>query len=119
MSAFGFKAEPTSPLQLTTSARVQPRQTADGTGSKAVGLWSEMLRKLTLIAGLLGALMLPIGTVTGAYTRHSQSGYCQYQYEHCLIRCGVIVRKCIPGCERLLHHCKTPLPNIGELTGER
>jgi hypothetical protein len=79
----------------------------------------EMLRTFALIAGLLGALMLPVGTATGAYTRHSQSGYCQYQYQHCLIRCGVIVRKCPRGCERLLHHCKTPLPNIGELTGER
>jgi hypothetical protein len=77
-----------------------------------------MLRKFALIAGL--AMMLPLGAATVAFsTGHSQAGFCQYQYKHCLVRCGVIIRKCVPGCERQLHHCKTSFPNLGELTGTR
>ena len=70
----------------------------------------------SLIAALSATLTVALVAVS---TGHSQSGFCQYQYKHCLVRCGVIIRKCVPGCERQLHHCRTSYPNLGELTGTR
>jgi hypothetical protein len=67
---------------------------------------------------LIAALSATITVALVAFSAgHSQAGFCQYQYKHCLIRCGVIIRKCVRDCERQLHHCKTSNPNLGELTG--
>jgi hypothetical protein len=30
-----------------------------------------------------------------------------------------IKRRCFPACRMQLHHCKTPDPHLGELTGTR
>jgi hypothetical protein len=69
---------------------------------------------------LITALSATITVALVAFSAgHSQAGFCQYQYKNCLVRCGVIIRKCVPGCERQLHHCKTSYPNLGELTGTR
>jgi hypothetical protein len=70
----------------------------------------------SLIVALSASLTFAVVALS---TDPSQAGFCQYQYKHCLVRCGVIIRKCVPGCERQLHHCKTPRPNLGELTGTR
>jgi hypothetical protein len=77
------------------------------------GPWAYMR---SLIAALSASLSVALVAFSAS---HSQAGFCQYQYKHCLVRCGVIVRKCVPGCERQLHHCKTAYPNLGELTGTR
>ena len=54
---------------------------------------------------------------------HAQVGFCQYQYKHCVARCASkvikIKRRCVPACQMQLHHCKTPDPHLGELTGTR
>jgi hypothetical protein len=73
----------------------------------------------SLIAALSATLTVVLIATSTVQSQTGYSGFCQYQYKHCLIRCGVIIRKCVPGCERQLHHCKTPRPNLGELTGTR
>ena len=91
------------------------------------GKWTRLHRwhgpmqlRMRILIGMLSASLIVTVAVSAG---PAQAGFCQYQYKHCVARCASkvikIKRRCFPACRMQLHHCKTPDPHLGELTGTR
>ena len=77
-------------------------------------------RRMRIIVTLSASLAMGL-VAFGFGAGQAQAGFCQYQYKHCVARCASkvikIKRQCVPACRMQFHHCKTPDPHLGELTG--
>jgi len=78
---------------------------------------------MRILVGILSASLTVAVVAFGFGAGQAEAGFCQYQYKHCVARCSSkvirIKRRCFPACRMQLHHCKTPDPHLGELTGTR
>jgi hypothetical protein len=81
--------------------------------------WAHMRILIATLSASLAVTIVAFGLGAG----QAQASFCQYQYKHCVARCASkvikIKRRCFPACRMQFHHCKTPDPHLGELTGTR